>query len=333
MRVVFAAEVLERQEAWRFLTRILHKVDDGWHLWEVDDPDLVETSSWYRNRSGDRLLDELLRESVVRAAWSSTDGLHAQSVRVTDRPSNETWELEPKPAAWALEEPLRVVVEDRESDGLFLDVVVRTLGPEELVELYELQPSPLKVVSPGGRDKIRRHLETDLQEIEKRKYPGRLLVVFDSDAARPGQPSRESQRIAELCKKHGLPHHRLRKREMESYVPQEALEAWAGEPENQDHRRAIDRLRRLSRPQRDHLPKKGFSNGLPNNSGTLYEDVSDEDQDLLRWTSRRVKPFEEALNRHRDAITARNLRERCGPEGSDDRDELDQLLKKLMRLL
>ncbi len=333
MRIVFAADVLERQEAWKFLTRILHTVDDGWHLWEVEDPDLVEASSWYRSRPGDQFLDELLRESVIGAAWSSTHGLHPQLVRVTDRPSGETWELEPRPAALAVAEPLRVVVEDRESDGLFLDVVVRTLGTGELVKLYELQPSPLRVESPGGRDKIPRHLETDLQEIEERGYPARLLVLFDSDAPRPGQPSRESERIVERCEGHGLPHHRLRKRTIESYVPQEALEAWAAEPENHKHRLAISRLRRLSRPQRDHLPKTGFSNGLPNDSGDLYEDVPAEDQDLLRWHPRRTKPFEEAMDRHRDEITARTLRERCGPEGSDGRDELDQLLKKVMRLL
>ena len=316
-----------------FLTRILHTVDDGWHLWEVEDPDLIEASSWYQNRSGDQLLDDLLRESVIRSAWSSTNGLHAQLVRITDRPSTETWELEPQPAARALAEPLRVVVEDRESDGLFLDVVVKTLGSAELLKLYELRPSPLRVESPGGRDKIKRHLEADLQKIEERGYPGRLLVFFDSDAPQPGQPSRASERIVELCNERRLPYHRLRKRSIESYVPHKALEAWAAEPENHQHRRGIRRLGRLSRLQRDHLPKKGFPKGVPTKSGSLYQDVSKEDQDLLWWNPQRTKPFEEAMDRHRDEITARNLRERCGPEGSDDRDELDQLLKKVMNLL
>lgn len=163
MRIVFADSVLERAEAWRYLTRLLYKVDDGWHLWEIPNPDLIEKSSWYQNRAQDQLLDELFRESTVRSAWGSDDQLHAQLVLITDSPvEDETWELQPEQAVKALEEPVRLIVEDRESDGLFFDVVLRTLGSDDLVELWSNNPPPLVIESPGGRDKLRRHAEANL---------------------------------------------------------------------------------------------------------------------------------------------------------------------------
>lgn len=130
----------------------------------------------------------------------------------------------------------------------------------------------------------------------------------------------------------------LTKRAIENYVPQEALEAWAGKPENADYRRTIALLGRLSRAQRDHLPKNGFPSErgvvkAPRDSGTLYDDLSEEEQELLTWNPRRIKPFEEALADHQNAIATETLRERCGPEGSDERYELDQLLAQIARLL
>lgn len=340
MRIVFADSVLKRAEAWRHLTRLLYKVDDGWHLWEIPDPDLIENSPWYQNRAQDQLLDELFRESTVRSAWGSDDQLHTQLVLITDTPTmDETWELQPEQAVGALEEPLRLIVEDRESDGLFFDVILRTLGSDDLVELCSSSPPPLEIEGPGGSGKLRRHAETNLKRCRQRGIPARLVMLFDSDSARPGHKTAEAERNVEFCREHDIPHHMLAKRAMESYVPQGALEAWAAKPEKEGYRSTITMIGRLSRRQRDHLPKNGFPSergvvkGPPRDSGTLYDDLSEDEQQLLTWNPRRVRPFEEALENHQYALTSETLRERCGPEDSDERYELDQLLAKIARLL
>lgn len=334
MRIVFADNVLRRKEAWRHLTRLLYKVDDGWHLWEISDPDLIEDSPWYKNRAQDQLLDELFRESAVRSAWGSDNQLHAELVLITDYPTEDkTWELQPEQAIQALEEPLRLIVEDRESDGLFFKVILRTLGSDDLVELCSSSPPPLEIESPGGSGKLRRHAKANLERCRQRGIPARVVMLFDSDAAYPGHVTAEATRNLEFCQEHGIPHHMLAKRAMENYVPQEALQAWAAKPEKIDFRRTIAAVGRLSRSQRDHLPKTGLVKGLPPDSGTLYVSLAENEQQLLTWSPRKVKPFEEALEDHQDVITAENLRERCGPEDSVEHHELDQFLEKISRLL
>jgi hypothetical protein len=51
VRVVFTAEVLADELLWRELDRILGTVEDGWHLWELPDPDGVENSTWLERDS------------------------------------------------------------------------------------------------------------------------------------------------------------------------------------------------------------------------------------------------------------------------------------------
>ena len=69
------------------LDRILHKIDDGWHVWDTTHQavlDEMEDTSWIRD-SAQRVRD-LLVASVRRDAWSRSP--HGRSVRVTANPNN-----------------------------------------------------------------------------------------------------------------------------------------------------------------------------------------------------------------------------------------------------
>ena len=53
MRIEIRIGAANERDAHRWLDRILHKIEDGWHVWDTTaqpDPDQFETTSWIRDR-------------------------------------------------------------------------------------------------------------------------------------------------------------------------------------------------------------------------------------------------------------------------------------------
>jgi len=130
MRVVFGVDVLADGSAWVDLSGILAKVADGWHFWQIDDIAATEASEFVA-AMGER---KLLEESVRAGAWSAARP-HRRLISVTRQgsPLGESWE--PREARRLAETPLAVLVENRFSDGAFLDAVLAAFSAPETLRI------------------------------------------------------------------------------------------------------------------------------------------------------------------------------------------------------
>ena len=128
MRIEIDISAANDPDALQWLDRILHKIEDGWHVWDTDsesNPDAFEDTTWTRDggRQGDQVR-EMLIASIQRGAWTLAP--HGRRVRVTTCP-NGADELKPEDATRLAEEPLVILVENRVSDGAFVERVVKEL--------------------------------------------------------------------------------------------------------------------------------------------------------------------------------------------------------------
>ncbi len=342
MRVVFASGVLAFEDSWTELDRILETVEDGWHLWEIPDLDATEESVWLRQ--GRPWLRALFEAAARRSAWHSPGGLHHSRVFVvlepeataSDAPAEGTLYFPPRTARLFLSQPLRILMENIESDGLFLDAVFDVLGTDELRDLRKCKPPALEYDSPGGSE-LPKRIEHYLDDPVWRGIPRRLFVFTDSDRLTAGAdlaPSSVARQVTELCEDRGVPFHVLRKRAIENYLPQEALEAWAASPGRTVVRPKVAMMARLDTEQRDYFPmKKGFLKGIREEQKDLFASPRWPEEDRLKFLCQKrwLGPEIVHLFRdHREAITPEALRRRCGPlPAEDDTTELDQLVARI----
>ena len=278
MRIVIDISAANDPDAHRWLDRILDRIEDGWHVWDLTDTpdaDAIEATTWIsdRGRQGNRLR-ELLVAATRRGAWPLAP--HTRRVRVTAHPAASD-EIAPEQACRLVDEPLVILVENRNSDGAFVERVVIELD-QSLRGLWRREGEPIRFDSVGGAGQMR-------QEVERRTgavpYRPRLVAVIDSDRKGPGDSeSRGARRLRETCNEHGLPCWVLAKREAENYLPRVLL----GERSNAGtgHTRLVEAWQRLSDDQKNFFDMK---DGLPKDLSAIEEDLfdglPDADRDIL----------------------------------------------------
>ena len=128
MRIEIDPGVANDPDAHQWLDRILYKIEDGWHVWDTSDqpdPNVLQNTAWISSREGqgDRVR-EMLVASIQRGAWTLEP--HGRRVRVTARPGTEN-ELTPENAFRLADEPVCILVENRQSDGAFVKRIVAEL--------------------------------------------------------------------------------------------------------------------------------------------------------------------------------------------------------------
>ena len=108
-----------------------------------------------------------------------------------------------------------------------------------------------EVVSAGGGGEIPKRLAECVAKIGE--GPRRVLILSDSDRLTPGEQTKTVKDITTCAQAHGVEAILLGKREIENYLPYEAL--W----EKSRHRKRCNAFLQLAQPQRDHYDmKKGF---------------------------------------------------------------------------
>ena len=277
MRIEIDLSAAADPDAHRWLDLILQKVEDGWHLWDTSseaDPEAIIATKWIRSdgRQGARARD-LLRASIKRAAWSSPRG---RRVRVTASPK-EASELRPRDAALLAEEPLVILVENRRSDGAFIERVVMELD-RSLHRLWQRRGSPIRFDSLGGKGEMPDEVD---RQAQAKPYRPRLVAVIDSDRKGPGDPaSPYAGRLQRRCAKWEVPCWVLAKREAENYLPGVLLRE--RQDAGTDHFHRVEAWDRLNDDQKDHYDMK---NGLPEilseNEGALFGALSPTDREVL----------------------------------------------------
>jgi len=324
MRVSFDASVLGDETSHGELDRILYTVEDGWHLWQVDDPELVESGGWLEGARAS--LRELFERAVRSGAYRSDRqrGPHLEVVVVTREPAVDT-ELAPGAARRYLSRPLEVLVENQFTDAAFVEVIIEHLGWDALRDLLQCAPPPLAIRGAGGAGEMPKHISQCVQAAAADKIPLRLVVLADSDGHMSGEIREKATRVRDLCQEHDVPCHVLRKREIENYIPDDVLVAWSRPRGSSERRARVEALRRLDRQQRDHYPmKKGLRNKA-GHSAELFSTISAEDRAALDQGF--GSDVIAVLSKEPQAVTADGLRQRdgCG--------ELDAILRMIAERL
>ena len=278
MRIEIDISAANDSDAHPWLDRILYRIEDGWHVWDTaskPDPGAIESSTWIRDggRRGDRVL-ELLVASTQRGAW--TFAPHGRRMRVTARPRASD-ELEPEDAFRLADEPLVILVENRDSDGAFVKRVVTELD-KSIHGLWRRPGEPVRFDSVGGLGQM-------LAEVERRTqgkpYRPRLIVIADSD--RKGPDDTVSPAVRELCrgcKALGVPCWILAKREAENYLPRVLLDERQGA--GADHARLVEAWDRLDDDQKNFFDmKSGLPEALSAIEQALFDGLSPDDHTTL----------------------------------------------------
>jgi hypothetical protein len=182
-----------------------------------------------------------------------------------------------------LERPFKIVVEDDESDSSFWLALCTPQQRDLIVERVKL--GFLEFRHGGGLGKMKK-LASALNSHPRARLM-RLLhyFLFDSDALCPNSPSRSSRQLLECCA--AIPSYQLKRRFMESYLPQNTLRAWAYSRAG-ERRRTFEAFAGLTREERYHYHmKRGLERDykrLANGEtrGTLFSTLPDPAKRALK---------------------------------------------------
>ena len=278
MLIRIDASAANDADAHQWLDRILYKVEDGWHVWDTEiepEPSEIETTSWVLERAGQgEWVRELFAASVQRSAWSLRP--HGRCVQVTAQP-NGADQLTPEDAVRLAEEPMVILVENRDSDGSFVKRIIAELD-RSLNRVWHQTGDPIRFDSLGGAGQM-------CNEIDRRNravsYRPRLVAIIDSDRKGPDDLESDSARkLKRKCESLGVPCWVLAKREAENYLPRALL---VERPDaGVDHARMIEVWDRLSDAQKDFFDMKdGLPEALSETELELFEGVSRADRAVL----------------------------------------------------
>lgn len=329
MRFVLHAPVLDGDDSvLSLLDRLVDRLADEVHRVEIREPHLLHQSTWFQEAR--RTRKKLVMSATARPQRkASSIGPHTKAVDVVDAQSARM-------ADRLAYTPLVILVEDRESDGIFLDLVVEELGWPELRTLWakgeRVTPRAHQFETAGGKPAIPQRVERAVSDASQEDRPCRLFVLCDSDSKWPGEITKETALVKEACSRHNIPHHVLRKRCIENYIPDQVFEAVRDDPGSTDYVDRFNALLRRSRDQRDHFPVKDGLNATERREALeagLYDTSEEEDLKLLesRLFAKRPRPLLQLRQERRGAFTADGLQARDG-EG-----ELDSLLHAISQEL
>jgi hypothetical protein len=323
--LIHSAALNDNDKALSLIDGLIDRLADEVHWVELADADLLQESSWYQSARPTRR--KVLLSAVARPPRvSGKRGPHSKTIEVFDAESI-------KLAHRLSSTPLVILVEDREADGVLLEIVVQELGWPELQLLWangkNVTPRAIEIDTAGGIGAIPQRVERAVNDAAEEGRPHRLFVLCDSDARWPNDQSETVTKslaaVREACLRHKVPHHVFYKRTAENYVPDQTFEEVRDDPHNIDNIDRFNAFLRRSHVQKNHFPiKDGLKLAERSDAikAGLYSSSEEDDLRLLeeRLLPKRPRTLSQLNNERRSTFTADGLRARDG-EG-----ELDTLL-------
>ncbi len=317
MNLVITEDVFNADDpTLRILDQITDRVEDGVHRLEIRDADQLKESRFFQDARSTRQ-KFLLAVASRPPAHRTSRRTHLSDV-VIDSPSAA---LRAKSVAYT---PLTILVEDREADGILLEILVEKQAPRELRELWDAAfkavPVGLEFVTSGGVNAMPQRVSRMLAEVGSGRAL-RLIVVCDSDTRWPGDTGSSSQtsidELQALCAGSGITCHVLNKRTAENYIPDEVFVAASRIPANLSNKPRFEAFLRRTSSQRDHFPVK---DGMGNEERDLVLDegfylaAEEGDLDLLRdrLFPKRPRLMLQLHKEYLGAFTLAGLRDRDG---------------------
>lgn len=334
MRFVLHTTALNGGDALQgLIDRLVDRVADEVHRVEVPQADLLQDSAWYRSARPTRQKIVMSAVAIPPRTNAHARGPHAKVTNVHD-------EINAREADKLAHTPLTLLVEDREADGVLLDILVEELGWPELRSLWtrgkEITPPAIEFENSAGINAMPQRVERIADDARIQDRPLRCFVLCDSDARWPndcGHPSVHSiDDLRRRCEEHSIPLHVLQKRSAENYIPDAVFTALRADPAYKSKIGGLEAFLRLTPMQRDHFPvKDGLSDAertLALGAG-LYDAGDEPDLDKLkeRLLPRRPRPLLLLSEERRASFSSEGLRCR------DGNGEIDTLLEAIAREL
>ncbi|HEV7371785.1 hypothetical protein [Arenibaculum sp.] len=280
MRVRFKDCALSSAKQFRHLDAIIARVEVGAHEWDIDDPDTIEQSGWLAGAR--EYCKEVFEKATKTSSYPSSSGIHKRLVIVAAFPKEG--EMDPDKASRYLSKPLRIIVENRFTDGAFLDCILRLLAPEKLRKLRVENnvPDLIEVDGAGGLGEVPKHVRYRTEEAAQEGLPIRIAVFTDSDSRYAGHQDCQVAAVESACQDHGVPCRILKKRSIENYIPDEALLAWAIRNASRQH--IVSALIEMPDGIRDYFPiKRGLPAVSPSPDETaFYAPLQEPNRSTLR---------------------------------------------------
>lgn len=266
MKVYVRLEVFESERAWVHLLKLLDLFLDGRHVWDLSELEAIEQSRWLQHDPNSPYTQHSMyvMKLAIDSVYRSADDI-SSTINVGLIGDHNT--IVVNDAYRVLSLPACVIVENAESDGAFLSAVSAAYKRTNIVTAMERRW--LRFVHAGGGGEIPKRIHELLYE----KYQSnRILVLVDSDrkAPRHGE-GRTLEKIRRECSEHNIQLCVLRKREIENYIPINALAERVRS--SRRYKDIYQAFLHLNQEQRDFFDMKfGFSRNKTTGKAILDED-------------------------------------------------------------
>ena len=183
-------------------------------------------------------------------------------------------------------QPVLIILENSSYDTFFLNAIFKNFKKLSKKIKRHLDNAWLKYENAGGAENIINVVKSNLQSFESlpklNKEYIRAIVIRDSDKKHPQDTHKnEINKLLEELRKYDIPSHILEKREMENYLPDEALRTL-----DTDY---INSFLNFSAIQKDYFDfEKGFNNkgyqdaSISSQTNNLYQNISEQSWKILR---------------------------------------------------
>ena len=328
MKFVIHNTALNEDEASQaLLDRVVDRIADEIHVAALADPDMFEQSLWCQSARQTRR--RVLVSAASRPPRSGSGQLHRKEFEVKDA-------MDIQRACRIAYTPLTVLVEDREADGVLLDILIMKVASPDLQAFWAIAksvtPRGLDIDTSGGVDAMPQRIRRALDDSKVQGGIPRIFALCDSDARWPEDdknPSHTSiEKILEICDAENIQAHVLRKRNAENYIPDSVFLAAKELPENRANAQIFDAFFRRSPIQRNHFPVKDGMSEVEREMVLrqgLYSQHEVEDLQRLkvRVMPKRPRLLLRVFDEYLDAITKESL------EARDGCGEIRELIEKL----
>ena len=247
-------------------------------------------------------------------------------------------------------QPVAIVLENSLNDGPFVRAIIEHFDKKGILSEH-LKNSWIKFGNSGGKDNFVNYLSAELRTFrnlpKENHHYLRAFVITDSDKKFPDmEQENDKKRIIEFLEENNIPFHILEKREMENYLPDEAIDSIP------DNREFIDAYLKLKPVQKDYFDlEKGFPNRnfeqLSNGIKDLFRGVNEEDKKVFRKRSLAEKykssgqTFKSEFPKlfHSAKVTKETLLKRCAHHSDKPEKhpynpkELPGLVERIAKLL
>jgi len=327
MYIYLDTNLFSEQEYFRDLDRIMHFFEDGKHTWIVEsdeDVDAILESEWINSQAKrvGSIIAEFLQRAFKDLVYAPINERKNRRIIKIQSVDNQHF-IGIKFAIKYMGEPLYILVENELSDAAFLNALFRCFKGKGKKIRKAIANEWLQYYNAGGKTMINKIIE---EKSKRTPLPIRLFVFADSDKNSPEDMPQSTQSVIDLCDAHQIPYHILYKREIENYLPKEALMQVLAELHQ-----LTNTLLALNPILQDFYD---LDQGFRQHKDSIFDSISNEQYNILNpgYDQQGYAPKKELhLLFNHECINRENLILKCKHQNNPN--ELNNILEKITNLL